>query len=79
MALSGTHSAPAPRPRPRACEYGCDARLEPLDRGPDVPRDLDLDLGNRPGVLNQLKVQPAAPSQMVTMVREVLPKREKAS
>ncbi|MFB7207534.1 hypothetical protein ACFCZQ_35945, partial [Streptomyces virginiae] len=46
----------------------------PLTEGLAVPRDLDL--GNRPRALKQLKVQPAAHSQMVAMVREVLPERE---
>ncbi|MFD5620545.1 hypothetical protein [Streptomyces yangpuensis] len=46
----------------------------PLTEGLTVPRDLDL--GNRPRALKQLKVQPAAHSQMVAMVKEVLPERE---
>ncbi|MEU6299268.1 hypothetical protein [Streptomyces erythrochromogenes] len=46
----------------------------PLTEGLTVPRDLDL--GDRPRALKQLKVQPAAHSQMVAMVREVLPERE---
>ncbi|MFJ6761051.1 hypothetical protein ACIQNK_39345 [Streptomyces sp. NPDC091273] len=50
----------------------------PLTEGLTVPRDLDLDLdlGNRARALKQLKVQPAAHSQMVSMIREVLPERE---
>ncbi|WP_405940623.1 hypothetical protein [Streptomyces sp. NBC_00207] len=40
----------------------------------DVPRDLDL--GNRARALKQLKVRLAAHSQMVSMIREVLPERE---
>ncbi|MEU7606917.1 hypothetical protein [Streptomyces sp. NPDC041003] len=39
-----------------------------------VPRDLDL--ANRPRALEQLRVQSAAHSQMVAMVRGVLPERE---
>ncbi|MBZ9593491.1 hypothetical protein K7B06_00005 [Streptomyces erythrochromogenes] len=46
----------------------------PLTEGLNVPRDLDL--GNRPRALKQLKVQPAAHSQMAAMIREVLPERE---
>ncbi|MEU9305902.1 hypothetical protein [Streptomyces sp. NPDC048269] len=46
----------------------------PWAEGLDVPRDLDL--GNRPRALEQLRVQPAAHSQMLAMVREVLPERE---
>ncbi|MFE9482836.1 hypothetical protein ACFYNM_30020 [Streptomyces spororaveus] len=76
--VAGPAPAPAPLPvrpgphlrRPHracACEYGCEAGL-------DVPRDLDL--GNRSRALQQLKVQPAAHSQMVAMVREALPERE---
>ncbi|MEV7174049.1 hypothetical protein AB0O18_30665 [Streptomyces sp. NPDC093224] len=46
----------------------------PLTEGLTIPRDLDL--GNRPRALKQLRVQPAAHSQMVAMVKEVLPERE---
>ncbi|MFI1948623.1 hypothetical protein ACH46F_32835 [Streptomyces virginiae] len=46
----------------------------PLTEGLTVPRDLDL--GNRPRALKQLKVQPAAHSQMVAMIKQALPERE---
>ncbi|MFD5065968.1 hypothetical protein ACFWNO_47870, partial [Streptomyces sp. NPDC058394] len=46
----------------------------PLTEGLTVPRDLDL--GNRPRALKQLKVQPAAHSRMVAMIKQVLPERE---
>ncbi|WKV76514.1 hypothetical protein AW27_033665 (plasmid) [Streptomyces sp. PCS3-D2] len=46
----------------------------PLTEGLTVPRDLDL--GNRPRALKQLRVQPAAHSRMVAMIKEVLPERE---
>ncbi|WP_445270330.1 hypothetical protein [Streptomyces sp. DSM 41634] len=46
----------------------------PLAEGVTVP--CGLDPGNRPRALKQLKVQPAAHSRMVAMVREVLPERE---
>ncbi|MEU7606059.1 hypothetical protein AB0B44_34955, partial [Streptomyces sp. NPDC041003] len=58
----------------RAREYGREARLGPLTEGLDVPRDLDL--GNRPRALKELRVQPAAHSRMVSTAREVPPERE---
>ncbi|WP_445270318.1 hypothetical protein [Streptomyces sp. DSM 41634] len=46
-----------------------------LTEGLDVPRDLGL--GNRPRALKQLRVQPAAHSQMVSMVgRDTLLEQE---
>ncbi|MFD9618052.1 hypothetical protein ACFWB2_12325 [Streptomyces virginiae] len=42
--------------------------------GLDVPRDLDL--GDRARALEQLKVHPAAHSQMVSTVMDILPERE---
>ncbi|WP_406368182.1 hypothetical protein [Streptomyces sp. NBC_01546] len=46
----------------------------PLTEGLDVPRDLDL--GDRARALEQLRVHPAAHSQMVSMVRDILPEQE---
>ncbi|MFE6839983.1 hypothetical protein ACFVFI_34805 [Streptomyces sp. NPDC057705] len=40
----------------------------------NVPRDLDL--GDRARALEQLKVRPAAHSQMVSLVMDILPERE---
>ncbi|MFI1651334.1 hypothetical protein ACH4XT_31010 [Streptomyces avidinii] len=57
-----------------AREYGREALLRPLTEGLDVPRDLDL--GNRALALHRLKVHPAAHSQMVSLVRDILPERE---
>ncbi|MFJ7779754.1 hypothetical protein [Streptomyces yangpuensis] len=77
--------APAPAPAPAggpapapaaSVPASADAKRVwgPLTEGLTVPRDLDL--GNRPRALKQLKVQPAAHSQMVAMIKEVLPERE---
>ncbi|MGW6984429.1 hypothetical protein ACWGE1_34105 [Streptomyces sp. NPDC054932] len=55
-------------------EHGREARLGPLAEGLDVRRDLDL--GDRARALEQLKVQPAAHSQMVSLVMGILPERE---
>ncbi len=83
--------APAPRPPPAAAPPvrgdgeaagpgAVSAILDvkrvwgPLAEGVTVP--CGLDPGNRPRALKQLKVQPAAHSRMVAMVREVLPERE---
>ncbi|MFI9187631.1 hypothetical protein ACIGXG_36140 [Streptomyces goshikiensis] len=45
-----------------------------MTEGLDVPRGLDL--GDRTRALEQLKVHPAAHSQMVSIVRGVLPDQE---
>ncbi|MGW4510116.1 hypothetical protein ACWENO_36310 [Streptomyces sp. NPDC004436] len=75
--------APAPAPAPAGAPApaapvpaSSDAKRAwgPLTEGLTVPRDLDL--GNRPRALKQLKVQPAAHAQMVAMVKEALPERE---
>ncbi|MFB6578547.1 hypothetical protein ACFCYC_14150 [Streptomyces sp. NPDC056402] len=69
--------APAGAPAPAASvPASADAKRAwgPLTEGLTVPRDLDL--GNRPRALKQLRVQPAAHSQTVAMVKEVLPERE---
>ncbi|MGW6981825.1 hypothetical protein ACWGE1_20665 [Streptomyces sp. NPDC054932] len=72
--------AAAPRVRdaadPGAAPASTDAKRSwgPLTEGLDVPRDLDL--GNRARALEQLKVHPAAHSQMVSMVRDILPEQE---
>ncbi|MFJ3728845.1 hypothetical protein ACIPYQ_40665 [Streptomyces sp. NPDC090045] len=67
-------AAPVPAPAPAPASTDAKRAWGPLTEGLTVPRDLDL--GNRPRALKQLKVQPAAHSQMVAMVREVLPERE---
>ncbi|MFF3089983.1 hypothetical protein ACFVRB_33845 [Streptomyces nojiriensis] len=61
---------------PWAAPASTDAKRSwgPLTEGLDVPRDLDL--GDRARALEQLKVYPAAHSQMVSMVRDILPERE---
>ncbi|MFE6912196.1 hypothetical protein [Streptomyces erythrochromogenes] len=68
--------APAPAGAPAPVPASSDAKRAwgPLTEGLTVPRDLDL--GNRPRALKQLRVQAAAHSQMVAMVKEVLPERE---
>ncbi|WP_405786681.1 hypothetical protein OG753_00965 [Streptomyces sp. NBC_00029] len=45
-----------------------------MTEGLDVPRGLDL--GNRARALEQLKVHPAAHSQMVSLVMDILPEQE---
>ncbi|MFE5675514.1 hypothetical protein [Streptomyces erythrochromogenes] len=67
---------PAPAPTPAPASSDAKRAWGPLTEGLTIPLDLDLDLGNRPRALKQLKVQPAARSQTVAMVREVLPERE---
>ncbi|MFJ3833746.1 hypothetical protein ACIPWI_38260 [Streptomyces sp. NPDC090046] len=57
-----------------AREHGREALLSPLTEVLTVPRDLDL--GDRARALKQLKVHPATNSQMVSLVRDILPERE---
>ncbi|MFF1779983.1 hypothetical protein [Streptomyces virginiae] len=68
--------APAGAPVPAPVPASADAKRVwgPLTEGLTVPRDLDL--GNRPRALKQLKVQPAAHSRMVAMIKLALPERE---
>ncbi|AQT70425.1 hypothetical protein [Streptomyces sp. fd1-xmd] len=78
-----TRQVPAPAPAPAGAPApaasvpaSADAKRAwgPLTEGLTVPRDLDL--GNRPRALKQLKVQPAAHSRMVAMIKQALPERE---
>ncbi|MCX5309210.1 hypothetical protein OG304_38270 [Streptomyces sp. NBC_00160] len=74
--ISAPAPAPAPAGAPAPVPASADAKRVwgPLTEGLAVPRDLDL--GNRSRALKQLKVQSAAHSQMVAMIKQVLPERE---
>ncbi|MER6251923.1 hypothetical protein ABT224_11200 [Streptomyces sp. NPDC001584] len=79
-APAATPAPAAPRVREAADPWAAPASTDvkrawgPLTEGLDVPRDLDL--GDLARALEQLKVHPAAHSQMVSMVRDILPAEE---
>lgn len=79
---------PPPHRRPRTArtrpgttarsEYRREALPGPLTESLQLPRDLDLALGNRSRALQQLKINEAAHSSFVTQVHQHLPQQEAA-